>query len=88
MSARTKARPRLWRYEVTEVRGSMVGRLEVGAVVVDRWKGRGEQHWNLFHLPTMKPTGGWSARLLGEAPPETCEQVYASWGLGVVEEVA
>ena len=86
MSTATKTRPRLWRYEVTEVLGSMVGKLEVGAVIIDRWKGRGEQHWNLHHIPTMEWTGGWSARLIGEAPPDACEKVYADWDAAVSEE--
>lgn len=78
--AKTGKPPRIWRYEVTEVWGSMVGRLEVGAVILDKWKGRGEQIWTTFDMKKAKSSGGWAAKLLGEADEEATAQVLTKWG--------
>lgn len=82
--------PRIWRYEVTRVWGSMEGRLEVGAVVLDKWKGRGEQPWNLYDTKDMAkgPVGGWSARLLGEADEDATRKVHEGWERKRAEVVA
>jgi hypothetical protein len=54
-----------WRYLVTSVWGSMVGRLKVGDVIVETmWKGRGEATWTIEDKGEL--TGGWSGRYIGK----------------------
>ncbi len=75
MSAR---QPRIFRYEVTEVWGS-VGQLEVGSVIVDRWKANRE--WTVYNMKRLGdgPTGWWKAKLLGEVTePEVLAQIHAA----------
>lgn len=66
-------RARIWRYEVTDVYGSMVGCLEVGAVIYDRWKANRNWHVVNFHTGDQ---GGWVGKLLGEASPEMTDKFY------------
>lgn len=53
------------RYEVTSVWGVMEGQLAVGAIIRDRFKGRGEQPWQIERGGEI--VGGWTARYLGRA---------------------
>ena len=64
--ARPRRKPLRWRYEVTAVWGTMIGRLEVGREVIEcGWKGRGEASWDIMDMRTHEITGGWSGRYLG-----------------------
>lgn len=61
-----KKRP-TWAYRVTDVTGSMVGRIEVGAVVFDyRHMGR-SYTWTIFDLGRGDVTGSFSGDYIGRA---------------------
>lgn len=53
-----------WRYQVTDVWGDMVGRIEVGSVVVDGWRGDTTQ-WEVECRGEI--TGGWAGLALNES---------------------
>jgi hypothetical protein len=69
-------KPRIWRYEVEEVWGSMVGRMELGQIILDKWKA--DRCWYVMNVKDQTE-GGWSCKLLGEAPPEMAETVRSRW---------
>ncbi len=56
---------RAWRYEVTDVTGSMVGNLKVGETIIDYWHGKSHTY-TIFNRSLMEETGSFSVRLLGE----------------------
>jgi hypothetical protein len=67
-------KPLRWRYEVTEVWGTMIGRLEVGAEITERvWKGRGVAYWDIMDMSTHRVTGGWVGHYLGHYEPEATD---------------
>lgn len=70
--------PRIWRYEVTDVGGSMEGRVEKGVTILDRWQGRSHTY-QIFDLPKAKVTGWFSVKLLGEADEDQAKQTRANW---------
>lgn len=54
----------IWRYQVTSVWGSMIGRLKVGDVIVETvYKGNGEASWTIEDRGEL--TGGWTGRYIG-----------------------
>jgi hypothetical protein len=55
---------RLWRYEVTEVWGSMADRLDVGSIRVS--PRRTPPEWLVVNLHTGDHVGGWSAKVVDE----------------------
>jgi len=81
--SRTQTLPRIWRYEVTRVWGSMVGRVDVGQVIYDKWNAN--RDWFMMNFTTMSE-GGFGGKLLGEAEPEKTAEVHASWARGRAEQ--
>jgi hypothetical protein len=75
MQTKTKV-PRIFRYKVTQVWGSMTGRMEMGQVIFDKWKN--DRDWFILNFTTMEE-GGWHAKLLGEATPDQTAEVHARW---------
>jgi hypothetical protein len=61
--------PRQHEYRIVEVWGfeDYEGGppVKVGDVILDRWKGRGEQPWTVYNFTTMEPVGGWQGYYLG-----------------------
>ena len=62
-------RRRYFQYRVTEVTGSMVGRVEVGDLTFDHWQGRSHLY-SIWDLPTMTVTGSYSVQSEGECTEE------------------
>jgi hypothetical protein len=69
--------PRIFRYEVDEVWGSMKGRIKIGDVILDKWKA--DRCWQIMDSKKAEIVGGWGAKLLGEADPELTAKVHADW---------
>jgi hypothetical protein len=65
---------RYWQYEVTDVGGSMKGRVEVGDLTLDRWVGHSHTY-NIFNLRTAESTGWYSVKKVGEATDEQYAQL-------------
>ena len=69
-------RRRYFQYRVTDVRGEMVGRVNVGALTFDWWQGRSHTY-TVWDLPTATETGSYSVVSEGECTPEQYEQLAA-----------
>lgn len=69
---------RIWQYEVTEVEGCMVGRVEVGVLTLDRWQGR-SYTYNVYDSSVGDVTGHWTVRLIGEASEEQANAIRENW---------
>jgi hypothetical protein len=81
------ASARIWQYEVTDVGGSMEGRVEVGETILDRWQGRSHTY-NIFNLPRAKLTGWFSVKLIGEASEEQAAELRENWARARAERSA
>jgi len=60
---------RYYRYRVEEVWGSMIGRLEVGALTFDYWHGKSHPY-TIMDLRKGEETGGYFVRSEGECSPD------------------
>lgn len=58
-------RRRYFQYRVTEVGGSMKGRLAKGDLTLDYWHGKSHTY-SIYDLPTAEETGWYSVRSEGE----------------------
>jgi hypothetical protein len=67
---------RYFQYRVTEVSGSMVGRIEVGALTLDWWQGK-THTYTIYDIPKAEETGSYSVRSEGECTPEQYESLAA-----------
>jgi hypothetical protein len=81
------AEQRIWQYEVVGVGGSMEGRIEVGATILDKWVGRSHTY-NIFNLPRAKATGWFEVKLIGEASEEQATQLRENWARARAERSA
>ncbi len=72
---------RIWKYEVTDVTGSMKGQVTVGATILDRWMGRGHTY-SIFDHGVREVTGSFTVKLIGEASEEAAETVRRNWDGG------
>jgi hypothetical protein len=69
------SRRRFFRYRVTDVTGSMVGRVEVGDLTFDTWHGSAHTY-TVAKLRSGEYTGSYSVRSEGECT----DAQYASLG--------
>lgn len=79
MTATAFKRPtkrRYFQYRVTEVDGSMVGKVAVGDLTFDYWQGRSHTY-SVWDLPKGEETGWYSVSSEGECTPEQYEQLAA-----------
>lgn len=60
---------RYYQYRVTDVGGSMEGRIAVGDLTLDRWVGH-SYTYNIYDLKQHKSVGWYSVKKEGEATPE------------------
>lgn len=68
---------RYFQYRVTDVGGSMVGRIEKGDMTLDYWQGRSHTY-SIFNREEARETGWYSVRSEGECTPEQYAQIAAA----------
>lgn len=73
---------RYFRYRVTDVGGSMDGRIKMGDLTFDYWQGRSHTY-NIYNLQTAEATGWYSVKSEGECSDEEYAQL-AEMGKAVV----
>jgi hypothetical protein len=83
MSASKKPR-RYYQYRVTEVGGSMEGRIAVDDLTLDRWVGHSHTY-NIYDFNEHKVTGWYSVTREAEATPEQYADLRAA-GRAVPDE--
>lgn len=55
-------------YVVNDIRGDMVGRIELGEFVIEReYKGNGSYTWQVFNFTTGRETGSFTGSYVGQA---------------------
>lgn len=78
---------RYWQYRVTDVWGCMEGRIEVGALTLDRWMGH-RHDYTIWDSEVHEVTGGYSVKKEGEATLEQYRDLRESGRLVPDEKVA
>lgn len=68
---------RYFQYRVTDVGGSMVGRVEVGDLTYDYWHGRGHTY-SVCNLRTGEVTGWYAVKSEGECSADQYSQMALS----------
>lgn len=78
---------RYWQYRVTGAGGSMEGRIDVGALTLDRWVGHSHTY-TIYDLKAREATGWYSVKNEGEATPEQYSDLRESGRTVPDEKVA